>query len=157
MGIPTTWNIFNKKKHFTYLQQTDPTNDLDLQKIALLDLPFNSLYNEWFSTNISRWEAVWSLKKLFAFVVFATFQSSRDGGVGLIFLIISIVITITIILTIFIKIRIIIQFSRAGDVGRRSVFFSSEKLASSDPRLQSAQNGSVISVPVFVNTTRIFF
>ena len=48
------------------------------------------------------------------------------------------------------------QFSKAGDVGRRSVFFSSEKLASSDPRLQSAQNGSVISVPVFVNTTRIF-
>ena len=96
------------------------------------------------------------LKKLLAFVVFATFQYSRDGGVGLIFLIISIVITISIILTIFIKIRIIIQFSKAGDVGRRSVFFSSEKLASSDPRLQSAQNGSVISVPVFVNTTRIF-
>ena len=42
------------------------------------------------------------LKELFAFVVFATFQSSRDGGVGLIFLIISIVITISIILTIII-------------------------------------------------------
>ena len=42
------------------------------------------------------------LKKMLSFVVFATFQSSRDVGVGLIFLIISIVITISIILTIFI-------------------------------------------------------
>ena len=38
-----------------------------------------------------------------------------------------------------------------------SICFSSEKLPSSDPRLQSAQNGSVILVPRFVNTNKNLF
>ena len=38
-----------------------------------------------------------------------------------------------------------------------SICFSSEKLPSSDPRLQSAQNGSVILVPRFVNTNENLF
>ena len=37
------------------------------------------------------------------------------------------------------------------------ICFSSEKLPSSDPRLQSAQNGSVILVPRFVNTKENHF